>query len=225
MSERIYRLVLRLYPGQFRRSYGEEALLLFRDRMRDETGGWRRLWLWLDLLMDLGALHLRGYHESAVVGAPAAAGQVSFASLDEGAMELRYVVWGGLLSLVFCGGALFALEHGGGHLPPDWTVASKSGFVVKPKMTPRIVFSYVPEGGREGSGVRLRAVLRAGDEGPVPTGKVNFLYGWNVLVSGTLVDGVVTIDAKVPAGEKLPLTALYLGDGNYRSISSLEKVE
>ncbi len=108
MSERIYRVLLRLYPGRFRRSYGEEALQLFRDRMAYETGWLRRLRLWLDLLVDLGAIRIRGYHEAAVVGAvaSAAAGAGGFHRLrawKSGQLETRFLVWGGILSVVFCG--------------------------------------------------------------------------------------------------------------------------
>jgi hypothetical protein len=189
MPERIYRLLLRLYPSQFRQSYGEEAVQLFRDRMQDETGFFRYSRLWLDLLLDLGSLRLRGYREAAVVPAAASAqggsgGAPSFASLERSALEFRFVLWGGVLSVVLCGAALFALEHGGGHLH-----AVVSG-----------------EGGK-----------------PVPTGKVSFLYGWNGLVTGTLVNGSLTMEATLPKGKRLPLNALYLGDSNYRSITSLEK--
>ena len=38
MSEKIYAWLLRLYPSHFRKTYGEEALQLFRDRARDENG-------------------------------------------------------------------------------------------------------------------------------------------------------------------------------------------
>jgi hypothetical protein len=226
MPERIYRLLLHLYPSQFRQSYGEEAVQLFRDRMRDETGFFRRSRLWLDLLLDLGSLRLRGYREAAVVPAAASAqggsGRApSFASLERSALEFRFVFWGGVLSVVLCGAALFALEHGGGHLPPS--MFPSNAFVVSAKSTPKIVFSYEANEPGAGAEVRLHAVV-SGDGGePVPTGKVSFLYGWNGLVTGTLVNGSVTMDAKLPKGKRLPLNALYLGDSNYRSITSLEK--
>jgi hypothetical protein len=228
MSERIYRLMLRLYPRQFRQSYGEEALLLLQDRMRDETGGWRRARLWLDVLADLGSLHVRGYREGAVAGAAAArpgGGQALFACLEEERIEPRAMAWGGLVSLALCGTVLFGLQHGAGRLPRIPAMVPDHGIVITRKMRPRIVFSYERRGERRSSEVWLRAVVSGDGMGPPPTGKVNFLYGWNVLVSGTLVDGEVRMDAKVPAGKKLELTALYLGDGNYRPISSLEKVE
>jgi hypothetical protein len=53
MSEKIYTWLLRLYPSRFREAYGEEALQLFRDRVRDEKGFFPRLRLWLDLMADL----------------------------------------------------------------------------------------------------------------------------------------------------------------------------
>jgi hypothetical protein len=53
MSEKMYSLLLRLYPAQFRKKYGSEALQLFRDRLRDEAGFLARLRLWFDLIADL----------------------------------------------------------------------------------------------------------------------------------------------------------------------------
>lgn len=221
MSESIYRLLLRLYPEQFRRSYGEEALQLFRDRLRDETGFFRHAQLWVDLLLDLGAIRIRGYREAAVAGAVAstAGGSrlPSFASLEVRALEFRFVMWGGILSLILCGAALFALQHGGGRLPVVHEM-----LLGTEKTRPKIVFSYEPLQPSPSSMVRLSAKVSA-EDGPVPTGKVHFLYGWNVLVDAKLVDGSVTVEAKVPKGKSLPLNALYLGDSNYNSVSSLEK--
>ena len=42
MSEKIYTCLLRLYPPAFRNKYREEALQLYRDRLRDEIGMFRR---------------------------------------------------------------------------------------------------------------------------------------------------------------------------------------
>jgi Peptidase family S41/N-terminal domain of Peptidase_S41 in eukaryotic IRBP len=53
MSERIYSCLLRLYPASFREAYGDAAMELFRERLRDERGFWRQLQLWFDLLLDL----------------------------------------------------------------------------------------------------------------------------------------------------------------------------
>lgn len=52
MSEKIFALWLRLFPPEFRARYGEEAVQLYRDRVRDERGVWRRARLGWDLLAD-----------------------------------------------------------------------------------------------------------------------------------------------------------------------------
>ena len=72
MSEKLYTLLLRLYPAAFRREYGDAALQLFRDRLRDERGFLPRLRLWLDLLVDLGLSLPPEYRRapSALVPAP-----------------------------------------------------------------------------------------------------------------------------------------------------------
>jgi peptidase S41-like protein len=61
MSEKIYAWLLRLYPSRFREAYGQEALQLFRDRSRNETGLVLRLRLWADLLSDLALSVPREY--------------------------------------------------------------------------------------------------------------------------------------------------------------------
>jgi hypothetical protein len=53
MSEKIYACLLRLYPAQFRQAHGADALQLFRDRLRNETGFFPRLRLWWDLFLDV----------------------------------------------------------------------------------------------------------------------------------------------------------------------------
>jgi hypothetical protein len=222
MSERIYRLLLRLYPSEFRQTYGEEAVLLFRDRMQDERGFFRHSRLWLDLLLDLGAIRIRGYRETAVAGGVAStaggSGRLpSFASLEVRALEFRFLVWGGFLSLLLCSAALFALQHGRGHLPVVHAMLMGTG-----KTRPKIVFSYEPSQPTEGSTVRVSAKVSS-EDGPVPTGKVNFLYGWNVLATGTLVNGSATMEVELPEGKRLPLNALYPGNSYYNSVSSVEK--
>jgi hypothetical protein len=53
MSEKLYALLLRLFPSRFHQSYGADALQLFRDRARDESSFTPRARLWFDLLADL----------------------------------------------------------------------------------------------------------------------------------------------------------------------------
>src|SRR5215475_8676418 len=120
MHEQAYRLLLRLYPAPFRRTHGDEALQLFLDRLRDETGFVRRVRLWLDLLVDFGAIWLHGYRElsaaAAVAGSVCGPGVPSFRSLEEERIRASSLLWGGVLSVVLCASVLFALEHGRGRL-------------------------------------------------------------------------------------------------------------
>jgi putative ABC transport system permease protein len=44
---RIYRVFLRLYPGEFRDEYGRELSLVLDDRLRDESSGFGRMLVWL----------------------------------------------------------------------------------------------------------------------------------------------------------------------------------
>lgn len=52
MSDRFFAILLRLYPSSFREKYRDEALLLYGDRLRDETGSLKRARLLCDLLLD-----------------------------------------------------------------------------------------------------------------------------------------------------------------------------
>jgi len=79
MPEKLYGILLKLYPKHYRRAYGDDALRLVTDRARDEKGFPGRLRLWLDLLGDLAislpreyskALRRRTLAASPVDGAP-----------------------------------------------------------------------------------------------------------------------------------------------------------
>lgn len=61
MSERLFLLLLRLYPARFRKAHGADALQLFRDRSRDEKGLFAALRLWFDLLADFAVTMHREY--------------------------------------------------------------------------------------------------------------------------------------------------------------------
>jgi hypothetical protein len=87
MSERLYQLLLQLYPVRFRKEYSEEAMRLFRDRLREETGFFQRLRLWSDLLIDLSVSLPREYRRGpstlAAVVARSPAGEPLFSVLEE----------------------------------------------------------------------------------------------------------------------------------------------
>ena len=58
-SEGVYRVLLVAYPREFRREYGELMVQFFRDRMRCDGRGLRRLVIWTQLLFDLAASAVR----------------------------------------------------------------------------------------------------------------------------------------------------------------------
>jgi len=63
ISERVYQVILKAYPPDYRREYGEPMLQLLRDQMRAcGPGRWRVVQLWLQILADTAraapALHL-----------------------------------------------------------------------------------------------------------------------------------------------------------------------
>lgn len=104
MSEKIYAWLLHLYPSHFRETYGEEALQLFRDRLRDERGFFQTLRLWLDLLADLAISVPRQHRhvQPALIRASAlrhADGTPSFQVLESQPPRLGALLLGGFLSL------------------------------------------------------------------------------------------------------------------------------
>lgn len=112
MSEKIYSLLLRLYPSRFRQRYQAEALQLLHDRIADERGGLRRLRLWFDLFCDLAWGLPRAYRNTyAIAAVPHAAsghdGIPVFASLHEEPLKPGSILLASLLSVATV--ALFAL--------------------------------------------------------------------------------------------------------------------
>jgi hypothetical protein len=225
MHERVYRLLLRLYPAQFRRTHGDEALQLFRDRLCDEVGFVQRVRLWLDLAVDFGAIRIRGYQElpltRAVVLSTSGQQRVpSFGSLEEGNLQMGSLLWGGVLSIVLCGSVLFALEHGRGPLPLHSEISYSSPGVSKLRAHVELTYQLLDRSKKPT--VRLKAVVRPFNGGPMPTGTINFDYGWRTVAIGTLVDGEVVLDTKLPDNKGLAMDALYLGDFNYSIARSTE---
>ncbi len=64
MFEHFCALLLRLYPAEFRRAYGHEAVQLMRDRARHERGIFLRVRLLMDLAIDLSATSFHGWQSS-----------------------------------------------------------------------------------------------------------------------------------------------------------------
>jgi hypothetical protein len=120
MSEKIYAWLLRLYPSHFREAYGDEALQLFRDRCRGETGFCPRLRLWLDLLSDLAVSVPRqyGFVQPVMIGASVQSrlnGKPLFFVLRDETPRLGALLFGGVLSLVVLGAFSNLLSHDRNH--------------------------------------------------------------------------------------------------------------
>lgn len=115
MSEKLYALLLRLYPARFRAAYGEEAMQVFRDRLRDERGIRARVRLWLDVLADLVRSAPQEHRRAAAVTLPLprASGVPSFSMLEDEAPRPGTFVFGAALALAGLGTFAFLLNHGG----------------------------------------------------------------------------------------------------------------
>jgi len=120
MSEKIYALLLRLYPSHFREAYGEAALQLFRDRARDEKGFFPTVRLWLDLLADLAISVPREYRHvpQALLAASASqrlGGAPSFFVLEDESPRPGAFFFGGALPLLALAGFSIGLNHAGSY--------------------------------------------------------------------------------------------------------------
>lgn len=114
MSEKLFALLLKLYPGHFRRAYGGEALRLVRDRARDEKGFISGLRLWLDLLVDLAISLPREYIQAPTTPIAASQpvnGDPSFQLLAERSLNPALLFLGGMLSAVFFWACVTSVAH------------------------------------------------------------------------------------------------------------------
>jgi hypothetical protein len=117
MSEKLYKLLLKLYPNHFRRTYGDEALRLVRDRARSENGFLSGLRLWLDLLLDLAISLPREYwsaRAAPIVPAQPLNGEGSFQLLAERPLDPTLLCLGGTLSAALFWVCVFVVAHCGG---------------------------------------------------------------------------------------------------------------
>jgi len=117
MSEKIYVCLLRLYPAKFRHAFGKDALQLFRDRLRDETGFFGRTRLWLELFLDLAISLPRQYTTvQPALGAPSVAhfaGTPLFFVLEEKSLRPAALLSGYALSLAALGLVSVLLNQAG----------------------------------------------------------------------------------------------------------------
>jgi Peptidase family S41 len=104
MSEKMYTRLFRLYPSCFRKKYEGEALQLIRDRLRDETGFFKRARLGWDLVADVLTGLPQAYRNSYAMteeapASPNAEGIPSFKVLDKEPLGRGSILFGGTLSL------------------------------------------------------------------------------------------------------------------------------
>jgi hypothetical protein len=114
MPEKLYDLLLKLYPEHFRRTYGDEALRLVRDRARDEKGFLSGLRLWLDLLVDLAISLPREYSEASatpIVAAQSVNGDPSFQLLAERPLNPALLFLGGMSAAVLFWACVTSVAH------------------------------------------------------------------------------------------------------------------
>lgn len=132
MSEKIYDCLLRLFPSQFRKEFGAEALLLFRDRARDERGFLPRLRLWLDLLIDL-AVSLPRMHSPIVSGILGVQPSRQFDKTflfrvqEAEAPSPAALLFGGVLSLATLGAVPALINHFGNSRLPSPSAIGPQG--------------------------------------------------------------------------------------------------
>ena len=122
MSEKMYTRLFRLYPSRFRKEYEGEALQLIRDRLRDETGFFKRARLLWDLVADVLVGLPQAYRNSyaaaeAALLSPNAQGIPSFKLLDEEPIGRGSILLGGTLSLATIVAFGFLLSRSMAHLP------------------------------------------------------------------------------------------------------------
>jgi hypothetical protein len=224
MSEKIYALLLRLYPSSFQKAYGEEALQLFRDRARDERGFLSGLRLWLDLLSDLASSLPREYrHLPSALASPSAHsdGTPSFYILEAETLSLRSLFHGGIASLVVYGSLLVLIAHGGNPLPNaalDFERSSRRSALPKPP--PTLTLSYLPTNPAPGSTISLTATVAPVGTLPTPAGHVRFFDGNTILNTSKLDNGTITVKSKLPHIALHSIHAIYYGDFNYSSATS-----
>ncbi len=122
MFEKIFVFLLSLYPARFRRQYQAEAILLLRDRLRDERGLARRLRLCFDLLFDFAAGLPLAYRNSyaTVSTSPlphAAAGVPSFRVLDQEPLRPGSVLVGSAVAVAAIAAFIFVMNHPSAYHP------------------------------------------------------------------------------------------------------------
>jgi len=129
MSEKIFACLLRLYPSRFREKYTQEAVQLYRDLYRQETGLLPRTRLWIRLLADLAAglpLAYRNIYDSPPASpiAQGVPGMPTFRLLEPEPVRPGLFLFGSILTLALLGAFSIVLSHPATY--PVWDESSVS---------------------------------------------------------------------------------------------------
>lgn len=132
MSEKIFAYLLRLYPSRFREEYKEEAIQLYRDLYRDETGPLRRMRFWIGLLTDLVFGLPQAYRNTYVSAASSPVAQgvqrlPMFRLLEEQRVRPGLFLFGSALTLAMLGIISALLSH-----PNFYRAGNMSGVLRSP---------------------------------------------------------------------------------------------
>jgi hypothetical protein len=116
MSEKIFACLLRLYPSRFREKYTVEAIQLYCDLYRQETGLLQRTRLWIRLLADLAAglpLAYRNIYVSPAASpvAQGVEGMPTFRLLEQEPVRPGLFLFGSVLTLALLSAFSAALSH------------------------------------------------------------------------------------------------------------------
>ena len=112
MFERLCAVLFRLYPLEFRRTYGRDAWQLIRDRAAIERSLYLRVRLLVDLLRDVLAITLRGWQAKPALGVAAAVrdGAPRFIFIEHRGLHPQWRLFGMLTSTLMFAAFLLGFQ-------------------------------------------------------------------------------------------------------------------
>jgi Ca2+-binding EF-hand superfamily protein len=154
MSERIYRLLLALYPSCFREEYGASAAVLFRDCLRAERGLVARIRLWIGVICDVAASLPVEYRRQSLPASEAPVAQTdglvfyqcdseipTFSALINGA-AVSIAVLAGLV--LFMSGSAESWLFGSHHPSPSHILAARATAIPKTELDAEVKVKTAP---------------------------------------------------------------------------------
>jgi hypothetical protein len=197
MSEKVYEFLLKLYPVHFRRTYGDEALRLVRDRALSEKGFLAGLRLWLDLLLDLAISLPREYSRASatpIVTTHSLNGTPSFQLLAERPLNPTLVCLAGTLSAVLFWVCISAVAHSRTFPMLFPAPLSLQGFVQSTLAQIRY-HNELPAGDSSGQGGPVAHSFCITAQRDIPSNSVQPLFAFEFARPGA--SGAALIDGKV----------------------------